>query len=146
MYTIKVTSNIRKIDKILKKYWEKQASKEKPAKPRLKIVFITYEENKKIKGYLYALHIKDGYYNYCVLDELVTGTEERFNKRYANKLIKKFIDYCNKERVFKGAESITVNLYPENKIEMKLFKKLGFEIGQEVSGIYYIKWKGNKKR
>ena len=134
MGNIKVIHNIKEIDKILKIHWGKKASKEKPVKPKLKIVFIYHKEKNIVGGCLYAYDIHDGYFHDCMLDELVTGTEEKLNKEIATKLIKKLISYCKKEKI----ERIITNHQKMDKKEISLFKKLGFEIDDEtLSGGYY---------
>lgn len=121
---LKIISDIKKIDKILKKHWGARASKQKPVKPKLKIVVFYLEEKEEVKAYLYVYDISDGYFHECILDDLVTGTEEKLNTKQAALLLKKLIDYCKKEKI----ERIRAKVDKDDKEELKLYKKFKFDI------------------
>lgn len=134
---VRKISNIKKIDKILKKYWKESADKEKPVKPKFKVLLFYFEENGKMEGFLYVYDINDGYFHECIIDDLSTG--EKFNNRIITKLFESLKIYCKKEKI----ESININAgrYEYNcKSEIKLYKKLGFEINEkETSATFFIK-------
>ena len=120
---IKSTSDTKRIDSVLKKYWDKRASKHKIKKPKFKILLIYYEEKKEIRGYIYAHDINDGYFHWCILDDISTG--EKFNEGITEDLILKLIQYCKKEKI----ESIECEITDAK--ERELFKKLNFRISKE---------------
>ncbi len=120
---IKLISDSKKIDSVLKKYWGKQASKKKIVKPKFKVILIYSESKNKINGYIYAHDINDGYFHWCVLDDLSTG--EKFNAKISRTLIIKLINYCEKEKIESIEGEIT------NSDERKLFKKLNFKNAKE---------------
>jgi len=120
---IKITSKIKEIGKTLDKYWGTKSNNKLPRKPKFKVVFIYCEEQGKIKGFLYAHDIDDGYFRDCIIDEMTV--REKSDKKCIEWLLKKLIDYCKKEKI-----SIICNSM--DKIEKGVFKKLGFIIEKET--------------
>ena len=117
------TSDTKRIDSVLKKYWGKGALKHKIKNPKFKILLIYCEEKNGIKGYIYAHDINDGYFHWCILDDISTG--EKFDAKIAENLIRKLMQYCKKEKI----ESIECEITDAK--EKELFKKLNFGISEE---------------
>jgi len=125
-------SDIDKIEKILKRFTEKEKTYRTTLKPRLKIIFIYSEENNKINGYLYAYDIEDGYFRDCFLYDLDTG--KKLIKKYADKMIRSLISYCKKEDLDIYA---TTGTFGYGKSELEVYKKLGFKINKKKKIMEY---------
>jgi len=123
---IEITSNIKEIDKKLKKYWGNKSDKSEPQKPEIKVIFISCKEKNEIGGFIYALDINDGYFRECIIDEMTI--KEKDDKKCMEELLKKLIIYCKKEKI----DLIVDNLEEE---ESEVFKKLGFDITNQ-SGVF----------
>ena len=134
---IKLIYDAKKMDFVLKKYWGKKYSKHKIKKPKFKILLIYCEEKNKVKGYLYAHDMDDGYFHWCVLDDL--ATEGKFDAEIAESLIIKLIQYCKKEKIESIEREIT------DSKERKLFKKLNFRNAKEKKETATIFFKKNIK-
>jgi len=123
----KAISKINEIDKVLKEHFGERASNEKFTKPKFKVVLFYAKEKNHVQGFLYVYDINDGYFRKCIIDDISTG--EKFDKKCVEKLVKKLIAYCKKEKI----EEIRVIAgryeYPA-KTELALYKKLGFEVNK----------------
>lgn len=130
---IGLVSDIKKIERVLKKFTIGERTDREPREPKLKIIFIYSEKSSKINGYLYAYDINDGYFRKCILDDLDTG--EKLNIKCAEKLIKKLISYCKKEDM---DIYTTLRSFEYGKSELDLYKKIGFKMNKkERTAIYF---------
>lgn len=127
-------SDINKIEKILKRFTLKKKADRRPLKPKLKIIFIYCEEGNKIKSYLYAYDIDDGYFRTCILDDIDTGGEKLIRK-YAEKMVRSLISYCEKEYLDIYA---TTGKFGYGKSEVDMYKKLGFAINKKEKIMEYF--------
>ena len=131
---IVVISDIKKIEKVLKKWSLQKKFKEdrKILKPKFQIIFIYCERNGKICSYLYAYDLEDGYFRTCILDDLDTG--KKLNRKYAEKMIKSLISYCKKEDL---DICVTIGKFEYGNSELILYKNLGFKINKKQRVMEY---------
>ena len=86
-------------------------------------ILLCYEENKKIKGYIYLKPIDDENKKGYLIDGLYVDTEYR-NKGIATKLIESALDIIKKS----DAEFIDINVMAGNKKAINLYKHFGFDV------------------
>ena len=106
-------------------------------KSKIKPVLLVAEENKQIVGFIWAHFIQYGFFKYGTIDELFVKKEFR-GKGVGSALLKKAI---KKLQNFK-AKIILVGTEKENKEAIKLYKDVGFELGERSLWFY---WNSKKK-
>jgi len=106
-------------------------------KSKIKPILLVAEENKQIVGFIWAHFIQYGFFKYGTIDELFVKKEFR-GKGVGSALLKKAI---KKLQNFK-AKIILVGTEKENKEAIKLYKDVGFELGERSLWFY---WNSKKK-
>jgi len=108
-------------------------------KSKIKSVLLVAEEDKKIAGFVWAYFIQYGFFKYGTIDELFVKKEFR-RRGVGSTLLKKAI---KKLQNFK-AKIILVGTEKENKEAIKLYKDVGFELGEKSLWFYWNSKKGVK--
>ena len=106
-------------------------------KSKIKPILLVAEENKQIVGFIWAHFIQYGFFKYGTIDELFVKKESR-GKGIGSSLLKKAIKKLQNLK----AKIILVGTEKENKEAIKLYKKVGFELGERSLWFY---WNPKKK-
>lgn len=95
-------------------------------------ILLVAEENKQVIGFVWAHFIQYGFFKYGSVDEFFVKKEFR-GKGIGGKLVKKAVKKLQKE----GAKIILVGTEKENKEAIKLYQKVGFELGKGSLWFYW---------
>ncbi|PIX88494.1 MAG: hypothetical protein COZ30_00680 [Candidatus Nealsonbacteria bacterium CG_4_10_14_3_um_filter_36_16] len=106
-------------------------------KSKIKPIFLVAEENKKVVGFVWAHLIQYGLFKYGTIDEFFVKKEFR-GKGVGSNLLKKSIKKLEKL----NPKIILVGTEKENKEAIKLYQKVGFELGKRSLWFY---WNPKKK-
>jgi len=106
-------------------------------KSKIKPIFLVAEENKKAVGFVWAHLIQYGLFKYGTIDEFFVKKEFR-GKGVGSNLLKKSIKKLEKL----NPKIILVGTEKENKEAIKLYQKVGFELGKRSLWFY---WNPKKK-
>ena len=106
-------------------------------KSKIKPVLLVAEEDKQIVGFIWAHFIQYGFFKYGTIDELFVKKEFR-GKGIGSALLKKAIKKLQNFKV----KIILVDTEKENKEAIKLYKNVGFELGEKSLWFY---WNSKKK-
>lgn len=104
----------------------------------IKPIILVAEEKGKIVGFIWAHFIQYGFFKYGSIDELFVKKEYR-GKGIGENLLKEAIKKLNELK----PKLILVGTEKEHKEAIKLYKKMGFEIGRNSLWFY---WNPKKKR
>lgn len=109
-------------------------------KSKIRSILLVAEENKQgeVIGFVWAHFIQYGFFKYGTIDEFFVKKEFR-GKGTGGKLVKKAVKKLQKE----GVKIILVGTEKENKEAIKLYQKVGFELGK---GSLWFYWSLKKKR
>ncbi len=106
-------------------------------KSKIKSILLVAEEDKQIAGFIWAHFIQYGFFKYGTIDELFVKKEFR-GRGIGSALLKKAIKKLQNFKV----KIILVGTEKENKEAIKLYKKVGFELGKRSLWFY---WNPKKK-
>jgi len=106
-------------------------------KSKIKPIFLVAEENKKVVGFVWAHLIQYGLFKYGTIDEFFVKKEFR-GEGVGSNLLKKSIKKLEKL----NPKIILVGTEKENKEAIKLYQKVGFELGKRSLWFY---WNPKKK-
>ena len=100
-------------------------------------ILLVAEENRKIVGLIWAHFMQYGFFKYGSIDELFVEEDSR-GKGIGSKLIEEAVKKLQKMK----AKIILVGTEKENKEAIKLYQKVGFELGENSLWFY---WSPKKK-
>lgn len=106
-------------------------------KSRLKTILLIAEENNQIIGFVWAHFIQYGFFKYGTIDEFFVKKGFR-GKGIGGTLIKEAVKKLQNMK----AKLILVGTEKENKEAIRLYKKIGFELGKRSLWFY---WNPKKK-
>ena len=106
-------------------------------KSKIKPIFLIAKENKQVVGFIWAHLIEYGFFKYGTISEFYVKKEFR-RKGIGSSLLKKAIEELEKL----NPKIILVGTEKRNKEAIKLYQKLGFELGKKSSWFY---WNPKKK-
>ena len=107
-------------------------------KSKIKSILLVAEENKEIVGFILAHFVQYGFFRYGTIDEFYVKKEFR-GRGIGKKLIKEVMRKLQRMNV----KMIIVGTEKENKGAIKLYKKVGFEVGKKSLWFY---WSPKKKQ
>jgi len=112
---------------------EKEKGKPIPIeKSKIKLILLVAEENNLVVGFIWAHLIQYGFFKYGTIDELFVKKEFRrrgIGSALLGEAIKKLQNF--KPRL------ILVGTEKTNKEAIRLYKKVGFELGKKSLWFYY---------
>ncbi len=109
-------------------------------KSKIKPIFLVVEENKRVVGFVWAHLIQYGFFKYGTIDEFFIKKEFR-GKGAGSNLLKKAIEKLEKL----NPKIILVCTQKENKEAIKLYQRVGFELGKLGKRNLWLYWNPKKK-
>lgn len=100
-------------------------------------ILLVAQENKQIAGFVWAHFIQYGFFKYGTIDEFFVKKEFR-GRGIGTNLLKKAIERLEKL----NPKIILVGTEKENKEAIRLYQKIGFELGRRSLWFY---WSPKKK-
>ena len=101
-------------------------------KSKIKPIFLVAEEKGEVVGFIWAHFIQYGFFKYGTIDEFFVKEEFR-GKGIGTTLLRKAI----KELEKLNPKMILVGTEKENKEAIKLYQKVGFELGKRSLWFYW---------
>ncbi|HOM68314.1 MAG TPA: GNAT family N-acetyltransferase [Candidatus Paceibacterota bacterium] len=101
-------------------------------KSKIKPIFLVAEEKGEVVGFIWAHFIQYGFFKYGTIDEFFVKKEFR-GKGIGTTLLRKAI----KELEKLNPKMILVGTEKENKEAIKLYQKVGFELGKRSLWFYW---------